>query len=333
MNTNGDTPHHPDEADHDEGGRDLDPDEIDKLLAALNPQIDPVIDDPFVDWADLWQRERTADDWLLQDVFARGRAHAIYAKHKAGKSLFTLWAAAKLATSPDHIAVVYLDYEMTEDDLRDRLEDMGYGPGHDLSRFHYWLLPTLPPLDTAHGAEALEQILDAVQVQHPDHHLFVVVDTTSRAVKGDENDADTYQDFYRYTGIRLKRRGHTWVRLDHAGKDPAKGQRGSSAKGDDVDLVWLLEPQDNGVVLRRELTRISWAKERSTFAIVQEPLRYVVAAVWLAGTKETADELDELGADPNLSGNKAMTLLRDNDKGRTRAVVLDAVRFRRENAQ
>lgn len=303
---------------------------IDKLSAAIHSDGPPIV--RFVDWDDLWDKESTSDDWLYPDVFARGRGHAIYATHKAGKSLFTLDACAKMATGPDATAVLYLDYEMTEDDLRERLEDMGYGPGTDLSRFHYALLPTLPPLDTPHGGEALDQLVEQVQAIHPDHELFVVIDTTSRAVHGEENEADTYQDFYRFTGIRLKRRAVTFVRLDHAGKDAGRGQRGSSAKGDDVDLVWKLEPADNGVRLKRELTRISWAKEVVTFAMTEEPLRYTRAVTWVAGTKDCANDLEELGVPVDTPANAAIRILRDAKRGRRRDVVLDAIRYRRDQA-
>lgn len=301
---------------------------IDQLSAAIHADGPPLV--RFVDWDELWRSGGTGADWLYRDVFARGRGHAIYAKHKAGKSLFTLYAAAQLATGDEPVAVLYLDYEMTEEDLKERLEDMGYGPGHDLSRFHYALLPTLPALDSAAGGEALDVVVSQVHDMHPGHHVFVVIDTTSRAVHGEENDADTYQDFYRFTGIRLKRRGVTFARLDHAGKDPGRGQRGSSAKGDDVDLVWKLELTDNGIRLKRDLTRISWAKESVSFARTDEPLKYVQAVTWIAGTKECADDLDALDVPMDASASDALAALRRAQIGRRREVVLDALRHRRE---
>jgi hypothetical protein len=167
---------------------------------------------------------------------------------------------------------------------------------------------------------------------HPDHELFVVIDTTSRAVHGEENDADTFQDFYRFTGIRLKRRAVTFARLDHAGKDPGRGQRGSSAKGDDVDLVWKLEPTDNGVRLIRKLTRISWAKESVSFAVTEEPLNYRRAVTWVAGTMDCAEDLDALGVPVDASANDALRILREAKKGRRREIVLDAIRYRRHVA-
>lgn len=303
---------------------------IDKLSAAIHSDGPPLV--KFVDWNELWQAERMDDDWLYPEVFARGRGHSMYAMHKVGKSLFALACCAEMVTTDPTVAVLYLDYEMTEDDLRDRLEDMGYGPGTDFTRLHYALLPTLPPLNTATGGEALDQVVQAVQDEHPECHLFVVIDTTSRAVIGEENDSGTMQDFYRFTGIRLKRRGVTFVRLDHAGKDATRGQRGSSAKGDDVDLVWKLEPTDGGVRLKRELTRISWAKESVSFAMTEEPLRYKRAMTFVAGTKECANDMDAIGVPADASAAAALKALRDAKKGRRREVVLDAIRYRRDQA-
>jgi hypothetical protein len=111
------------------------------------------------------------------------------------------------------------------DDLFDRVKDMGYGYGTDLSRVRYALLPTLRPPDTADGARALIGLVDSVQGEWPDHHLVLITDTIGRAVSGKENDSDTFRDFYKHTGIELRRRAVTWVRLDHEGKDGNRGQR------------------------------------------------------------------------------------------------------------
>ena len=46
---------------------------------------------------------------------------------------------------------------MTPDDLDERLREMGYGPGSDLSNLHYATLPSLPPLDTPEGGKAVAE--------------------------------------------------------------------------------------------------------------------------------------------------------------------------------
>ena len=72
----------------------------------------------------------------------------------------------------------------------------------------------------------------------------------------------------------LKQRGATWVRLDHAGKDLDRGQRGSSAKGDDVDVVWRLDMTDNGVTFHREAARMSWVPPSVDFVQLDDPFRF-----------------------------------------------------------
>jgi AAA domain len=288
-------------------------------------------DHVFIDWSTFWDRDRSEAEWVYPDVLARGRGHALYAVHKTGKSLLMLYLAAEIATGPEPSVVVYLDYEMTEVDVFDRLDDMGYGPDTDFSRLRYALLPTLPPLDTAAGAEALTELVDGVQSEWPEHHVVVVIDTISRAVRGKENDADTFRDFYFHTGIRLKRRGITWARLDHGGKSPEQGQRGSSSKGDDVDVVWKLTKTQNGVTLHRELSRMEWVPENVVLGRFDDPLRYLrLAGDWPDGTGETANILSRLGVPLDASTRVAQKALKDADEGRRRAVVSAALQWRRE---
>jgi hypothetical protein len=150
-----------------------------------------------IDWTAFWARDRQDLDWLVEPFIARGRAHALAAPAKTGKSLLTLEAVAALATgrsvlaqpAGDPVDVVYVDFEMTEDDLHERLTDLGYGTDDDLSHLHYHLLPSLPPLDTDAGGWVLEQMAG-------DHHAkLLVIDTIGRAVDGPENDAETFLAF------------------------------------------------------------------------------------------------------------------------------------------
>ena len=92
----------------------------------------------------------------------------------------------------------------------------------------------LPPLDTAQGGLHLRAL---ALVSHAD---LVILDTTTRMVRGKENDADTFLQLYRCSLAPLKGEGRTVLRLDHPGKDESLGQRGSSAKDGDVDKVWKL---------------------------------------------------------------------------------------------
>lgn len=239
----------------------------------VGPTLPPLDANFFVDWPHFWDQDHDDEEWLYPPILARGRAHAIYATHKVGKSLLFLEMAARLATGPDPVRVVYLDYEMTEGDVYERLDAMGYY-GRDLDRFRYAFVRGLQPLDTPEGAAELLRILDAEQEAHPDQHLLLCLDTTSRAVAGEENSADTIRAFYRWTGLALKRRGITWARLDHAGKNADQGQRGSSAKGDDVDVVWNLRVAEGGLELVRKAARPGWVPPRVFLKRTEDPLRF-----------------------------------------------------------
>jgi KaiC/GvpD/RAD55 family RecA-like ATPase len=307
---------------------------LDEAMAARRPAGDDQGDTlAYIDWEHFWATDHTEEEWLFQDVIALGRAHAVYAKHGVGKSLFTTYLAARMATEGKAV-VQYLDFEMTEADLWERLSDMGYSSKDDLSRLHYALLPSLPPLDTQAGADALLTAVGSLLEEHRGDPVITVVDTMSRAIVGEENSADTFRNFYRYSGLGLKQRGVTWMRLDHAGKDRQQGQRGSSSKGDDVDIVWRLSRTDNGIRLDREKARMSWVPETTTFGRFEGPLRYLpVVRDWPDGTASLANLLDRLGLPLDASSRACQEKLREIDEGRQNTLICAALRWRRERAE
>jgi|GEM_PF-440626 len=201
-----------------------------------------------VDLEALMSGERPTREFCIEPLSPAGKLVGFVAKRENLKSLFNLYLAGckaigqavlhQPAGEPTH--VLYLDQEMGEDDLYDRLSDFGWTPDHPdwqtlKQHLHYYQLIDLPPLDTVEGGEMLERMVQADQAQ------LVVIDTLSRVTSGGENDNDTYTALYRNTEIRLKRRGVTVHRLDHLGKDAAKGSRGGSAKEDILDVIWQME--------------------------------------------------------------------------------------------
>ncbi len=189
-----------------------------------------------LDWAELFaETDDDEPDWLVADILERGRSHVIYAPKKHNKSLITQVYCGQLAKDP--VPTVYLDLENSRADIRSRFRAMGHTP-EQLAQLHYFSFPTLAMLDTPAGGAQLAALVERYQAE------LVVLDTTSRVVGGEENDADTFRKLYRYALIPLKAAGVTVLRLDHAGKDISAGQRGSSAKGDDVDTVWQLIKHD-----------------------------------------------------------------------------------------
>jgi hypothetical protein len=292
---------------------DLFPDEaidVDAETTAIYvEQINPLAEYA-INWAEFWHREHT-EEWLCEPLFAAGRAHSIYAGAKTGKSWTVLAACAAMATGRAFLSmpasgpvhVLYVDFEMTEEDIRDRLEQFGYGHNDDLTHLHYIVLPSLPPLDTEAGGIALLLAARAYQA------VFVVIDTIGRAVQGTENDADTIQAFYRHTGKPLKRDGIGWVRLAHSGKDSDRGQRGSSAANDDVDIVIKLTRTDDGQKLTTTHRRMSWFPEVSEVTISENGSGIMTFGMagghsWPAGTASLAAELDRLNVPTGIGRPK-----------------------------
>ena len=256
-----------------------------------------------IDWEKFWLQDHSEEQWLCEPLLAKGKQHAIYAGAKTGKSLVMLEICAALATgravlkqaAGKPIRILYVDYEMTAADVQERLRTFGYTEDDDLSNLHYILLPSIAGIDTKEGGQI---VIEAAKAWEAD---LVVVDTTSRAVEGPENDADTFRAVYRHTGLGLKAAGITFARLDHSGKDLSRGQRGSSAKNDDVDIVWQLSAKDDGV---KKFTathrRVMWVDEcfEITVEVDEEGIeRSVVTeeAAAPAGTAACIKKMDDLG--------------------------------------
>jgi hypothetical protein len=131
---------------------------------------------------------------------------------------------------------------------------MGHTP-KTLTNLCYLSFPNLSALDSENGSLELIAAIETYACE------VVVVDTVSRAVKGEENENDTWLNFYRHTGLKLKQHGIALIRLDHTGKDEQKGQRGGSAKGGDVDAVWRMS-----TVVKDETYRLDCEMNRMPIA-------------------------------------------------------------------
>jgi hypothetical protein len=277
--------------------------------------------DMLVDWKTFWNQDHIVEDWIAKPLIARARQTALFAGAKTGKSWLTLNVVAALATGKPilghppqtQVHCLYLDYEMVEADLYERLEQFGYTEDDDLSHLHYALIPSLPPLNTPEGASAIMRLCELTKAE------VVVIDTTGRAIEGEENSADSYREFARTTGLALKRAGIACVRTDHAGKDGGKkhGQRGSSAKNDDVDIVYRLDKTDDGLMLVRTHTRISWVPDKVDLIVediddittIRQRTRTTKG--WTVQEIDLAKHLDTLGIPKNAGVNEAQRIAKE----------------------
>ena len=290
-----------------------------------------------VDWPEFWTQDHTVAEWLAEPIIARHRAHAIFAPGGTGKSLLALWLAANIATgtpifgySNQPATVLYLDYEMTADDLAERLQAMGYGPEHDLTRLRYALLPSLPSLDAADGGQAVHRLATLVGAE------LVIIDTFGRAVEGDENQADTVRAFYRHTGYLLKQDGIAFIRIDHAGKDLDKGQRGTSAKNDDVDIVWQMTRKTGNVYqMKTRKARMGWVPAQFELEMDDQPIRYTLHHERQPQQIEVEPVLaafDRYGIDSSLGERKVAQALRDRGEKISNHVLRQAIKVHRQRA-
>lgn len=227
----------------------------------------------FLDWRLLASTPLEPVDWLVPGIIAARRGHVLYAATGVGKSLLSLeWAVTMVRAGR---VVLYVDHENDpRGDVWERLQAMGVD-ADELDGLRYLSFPEMATLDTlAGGAELLALALDVGAA-------VVVVDTATRTVKGEENSNDTWTAWDRHTGVALRREGIAFLRIDHAGKDAERGQRGGSNKSTDVDLVWQLSRgnQDYEFVLTNEKARIPLTEPVIAFRRLFGPLRHDRIAV------------------------------------------------------
>ena len=288
-----------------------------------------------VNWEQLWADVNETIEYVLDPFLPLGRTTTVASQPKLGKSLFGLEIAAVVATGGymwgkdvTQRPVLYLDQEMSQVDLRERLRDMGFTRKDDLSALHYYLQEPWPPLDTAAGGAML---LDAIQRTGAQ---LVIIDTQSKVLENDENDAGTMTRFFKYTLGPLKALGVTVLLFDHLGRDASKGARGSSQKPADVDAVWTMTRRtEDKLTLTRTHNRTRHGEDLLYVERLLEPLRHE-----LIGAVEREEEVIEtmirkmtaMDLKPSLSVNEALKVAKSEGlKGR---VTTQRLAYRRYQA-
>lgn len=291
---------------------------------------------PILDWHELWARE-TTEDWIIEPLLPARRLVALYSAPKVGKSLLMLELAVAIArgtstlgVTPDRPRrVLYVDFENDpEADIRERLQAMQVAPDQ-LDNLCYLSFPTMAHLDTEAGSL---ELLAAAEVYDCE---VVVIDTVSRSVGGDENENDTWLNFYRHTGMKLKKAQKALIRLDHTGKDETKGQRGGSAKVGDVDAVWKMSRvTDTTYRLDCEAHRFPLTEKTLVLHRQENPLRHTVDAegryaAYRAKVDACLAALDAAGAPAAISNSEARDIVREAGVKVRNEVLAEALRRRK----
>lgn len=302
---------------------------------SANPSPLDAVDE--INWEDFWSTPLEAPVYLLFPLLPQGRTVTVYAEPKAGKSLLGLEVSVKVATGGvmwgqellrGH--VIYVDQEMSQQDLLERLPDLGCGPDTDLSHLHYVIRGPWAPLDTQMGGVQL------VEFARRTGASLVILDTQSKVLEGNENESMTMTNFFKHTIGPLKNVGVTVLIFDHSGKDPSKGARGSSQKAADTDVTWHMAKRgtDGGLTLKRTHSRTHHGEDHIYLQRLTEPLRHE-----LVTERDRGDEvvqvclawLEAQDLDSHLSNRQVFARSREDGLKFRDETMAEALRIYRES--
>ena len=260
-------------------------------------------------------------NWLLQPLIPKAGVVSIWSEPKKGKSLLMLWVAVCAAigcgidgSEVEPLHVLYLDFEMPKRVLRERLLSMGFAADDQRlelldKNLHYIPLANMDTLNSQAGGKELMEAVEAYNAK------LVVVDTLSKTLSGNENDAKAITEFFTLTAAPLKRRDISLVILDHSGKDPTLEQRGSSAKMADIDVAYRLTHEEaaSAVTLTKSRGRHLWLPDKIGLDLRLDPTRFELQDDGSGSALEAKyiRLLDASAVDPAVAtGRSAMNKLR-----------------------
>lgn len=182
-------------------------------------------------------------------LWVKGYQHSLIGPSEVGKTVMVSDLAARMALKrrpigldvPDgdeldsDVRMLYLDAENSQRDVVRRFGLMEYDFGGKLrDRLFYKSFPDIAPLNTPDGAGRVIDFIETKRVN------FVVADTLSKFIEGNENDPGPYTDFAKHLLNYLRKSAITSVWFDHTGHTGTRA-RGSSAKKDNFDAGWCME--------------------------------------------------------------------------------------------
>lgn len=216
-----------------------------------------------VNWDSFFEAEYDHAEWEVEPIMLTGRMTNFHAPAGEGKSEMALYFVARSVVEKGR-RILWLDREMNEGDVQERLEAMGFR-GKDLSGLLYSFYPIMPPLDTPEGGEILAR---EAAVHRADG---IVLDSLSKFLEGDENDNETHTRMWNNTTLRLREQGTALTVIDHTGKDTEREARGGAAKKDNSDLYMRLKRNNLGTEIKVSKKRHSWIADRYTLQRTTNP--------------------------------------------------------------
>jgi len=284
-----------------------------------------------IDWNVAFNRPPV--DAIVEGLVFPGRWTALVAPAKLGKSTLGLHIAHSLARGYDPfqgapqvpVDVLYLDGEMGEGDILERLTNLELTPT-DLPRLHY--TDMFPKGDTVQGGAAI--VSTAINLGCK----VVFLDGLNAFITGAEKDDTPWRNLFEQTVAPLKRAGVAVASSDNTGKDITLSARGNSAKLDKADAIVMLKRTDDGINLTTTHQRMSGYARSLDLAMTglngEEPINYrQITGAWPAGTREAVALLDRLGIGIEEGREKARHTLKAAGEKLRNDVLSAAIRYRK----
>lgn len=198
-------------------------------------------------------------EFLWGDLLRPEGRLAIIGAPKTGKSFFAMQLGIHLATGTPFLGmdtrearVLYIDFEISKEKLKERLDDMyatlGIDPPHNL-------IPHSPgplSLEKAGGREVVGELIEAAKLKLGGLDV-VVIDPRRQSMGGDENQSEVMTAWTNAIDYLRTEHDVAVVVVHHTGKSTSGAGRGSSVFDAWLDTMMWLEP---GVVSGKARLRI-----------------------------------------------------------------------------
>ncbi len=187
-----------------------------------------------------------AETFLLEPWLINPSYNLLVATRGLGKTWFSLAVAIAVASGTDIVnwqapepqGVLYIDGEMSPRQLQDRLRSMSIGVPHVKENLRILSVPYMVKHDKEPVILSNKYWRTQIKIflgEHSDIKLLIV-DNVSCLFPGlDENNKQDWDEPDAFF-IGLRSLGITTIVVHHTGKEGYKGQRGSSAREDHVDI-------------------------------------------------------------------------------------------------
>jgi len=235
---------------------------------------------------ELIEMELPERDQLWGEFLKSKDKMAIIAREKMCKSFLALLLGVAISNAYECLGymtekcnVLYINFEITIEKLKERLEDILAETKLTLSNIYTITFPGGLPLDTPEGKNELSQILDECRSEGIEISV-VIIDPRRQSMKGDENQSETLNTWCQNIDKLQDEYGFALIVVHHVGKSTTGAGRGSSVFDGWLTTILTITPSEFTIKGRDfESTEIPAKFEFPLWKISQEELEKRKSAV------------------------------------------------------